>query len=177
MRLSDAVLARRYAAAFVLAAARAPAAEKPVAELRQAARSLAGEMTLFRHPRLSSAVKKSLLAAAVGKSVSKTTLRFLELLIDKRRFGLLPQIAEEAGKVLDEKNGLLRAAVRSAVALTPAEASALRERLTRFSGKKVELEVGVDEGLLAGLRVRLGDWVLDASLRGRLRRMGESLAA
>ena len=177
MRLSDQVLARRYAAAFVLAAAQPPAMEEAVAELQQAGRALGKEMRVFRHPCLSGAEKRSLLGAAVGKSISKMTLRFLELLIDKKRFGLLPQIAAEAGKVLDEEKGLLRATVRTAQPLTSEQAEVLKARLSRFSGKNVELEVGVDEGLLAGVSVRLGDWVLDASLQGRLRRMGEFLTA
>ncbi|MBI5244584.1 MAG: ATP synthase F1 subunit delta [Elusimicrobia bacterium] len=178
MNLSERVLARRYAAAFVLAASAAEeGAETAVLELERAGGALRGEMSLFRHPRLSAGEKKALLAKAVGKSASRTALRFLEILVDKKRFGLLPLIVLDAGKVLDESKGLLRALARSAQPLTPQEAEALKARLSRFSGKLVELDAQVDESLLAGVSVRLGDWVLDGSLRGRLRRMGDYLTA
>jgi len=172
LRLSDRSLALRYATAFVLAAGQD--ADRSVPELLRAQQALAPAMAFFRHPRLSSEQKKGLLAKALGE-VSRTTRRFLELLIDKKRFGLLAQVAEDAGKVLDVRRGLLRADVRSAQALSEDELKALRERLGAFSGKSVELGVKVDAELLAGLSVRLGDWVLDGSLKGRLRRIRRRL--
>lgn len=178
MNLSERVLARRYAAAFVLAASAAKeGAQTAVSELERAGGLLRARMSSFRHPRLSGDEKKALLAKTVGRPASKTALRFLELLIDKKRFGLLPRIVEKAGKVLDERNGVLRALARCAHPLAPQEMESLKARLSRFSGKRVELEARVDESLLAGVSVRLGDWVLDGSLRGRLRRMGDTLKA
>lgn len=172
MRLSDRSLALRYATAFVLACGRD--AEKAVPELQQAERALAPSMALLRHPRLSCGQRKVLLGKALGE-VSRPTRRFLELLVDKKRFGLLSQIAGDAGRVLDLRRGLLRAEVVSAQALAPEELKALKDRLAGFSGRSVELGVKVDEELLAGLTVRLGDWTLDGSLKGRLRRIRQRL--
>ncbi|MEK7657044.1 MAG: ATP synthase F1 subunit delta [Elusimicrobiota bacterium] len=179
MNLSDRVLARRYAMAFCLSAAGKGAAggeaeEKAVGELLRAAHSLQDEMPSLKDPRVSPAEKKALIKRALPDA-SARTLRFLDLLIDKKRFGLLPHVTGDLGRILDERKGTVRASARSAHDLAPAEAEALRARLAAFSGKSVVLDFKTDPELLAGAVVRMGDWVLDGSLAGQLRRLGESL--
>lgn len=175
MQLSDRALARRYATALYLAAG-AKEAEAVGAELARVARALSGSMAAFRHPRTSTADKKTALATELGGSVSRLTLRFLELLIEKKRFAILPALAGDYQRLCDEGRGIVHASVRTARPLSELEAKLLAERLGGFLGKRVALDVKEDPELMAGASVRVGDWVLDGSLKGKLRALGARLA-
>lgn len=176
MQLSDRVLARRYAAALYQSAAGAKEEEKVGADLSKAARALAANMGTFHHPRVSGADKKALLKKELGESVSKTVLRFLELLIEKKRFSLLPAMAGDYQRLWDEGRGIVHASVRSAAPLGELESKLLSQRLGAFLDKKVALDVKEDPELMAGVLVRVGDWVFDGSLKGKLRALGARLA-
>ncbi|MBI3297558.1 MAG: ATP synthase F1 subunit delta [Elusimicrobia bacterium] len=176
MQLSDRALARRYASALYLSAAGAQESEKVGAELARASRALAARMAEFRHPRTSTADKKAALRAELGDTVSKRVLRFLELLIEKKRFALLPAMAGDFQRLSDEGAGLVHASVKTARPLTEVDSKLLSERLGAFLGKRVLLDVKEDPELMAGVSVRVGDWVLDGSLKGKLRALGARLA-
>lgn len=175
MNSNDRILARRYARALFQSAGKEGEALRQ--ELAEAVKALRGRLDAFRHPLAGPERKRSLLRAALGGRASALTTKFLELLIAKKRFDLLPAIAADFSRLLDERNGLVRAQVKSAAELAPREAQALQRQLAKFSGKEVALEVRVAPELLAGVVVRLGDWVLDASVQGKLRRLGRELAA
>ncbi|MFA5140163.1 MAG: ATP synthase F1 subunit delta [Elusimicrobiota bacterium] len=177
MTASDRILARRYAAALFLCATGAREEDRTAAELREAVRAVAPRMALFRHPKVPVSQKREMLRKELGDRVSGRTLRWLELLVEKKRFNLLPQAASDFAGLLDEARGTVRASVRSAFELDARQTQELSRRLEAFGGKKVLLSAGVDEGLLAGMVVRMGDWVLDSSLQGELRRLRERLAA
>ena len=111
----------------------------------------------------------------LGKHVSKETLGFIRLLISKHRESLLPDIVDEFVRLRDEKQGIVPADVRSAIPLTASEEKALREKLERYAEKKVRLGVSVEPELRGGLRVRIGDTVLDASIKRQLELLRECL--
>ena len=169
MQLSDRALARRYAAALYQSAAGRKEEDVDGAELAKASRQLSSTMAAFRHPRVSVADKKSRLRAELGGGVSKPVLRFLELLIEKKRFNLLPAMAGDFARFADAGRGVVHAAVRSASPLGQVDAKLMAERLGAFLGKTVVLDVKEDPELLAGVVVRVGDWVLDGSLKGKLK--------
>lgn len=175
LTLSDRSLARRYARAFYARVGREGAAQA-AGELAAAARTLAGTAGTLRHPRVTLEAKKRLLRESLQGSVSEGTLRFLELLVDKKRFELLAAVAEDFARLCDEERGILHACARSAAALDPGQTEALKARLKRFFGKEIALEVRVDPELIGGAVVRAGDWVFDASLQGELSRLRERLA-
>ncbi|MDE2291557.1 MAG: ATP synthase F1 subunit delta [Elusimicrobia bacterium] len=176
MQLADQVLARRYAAALYLSARAEKAEESAAAETAKAARTLSSVMAAFRHPRVSASDKKARLRRELDGAASERVLRFLDLLIDKKRFGLLPSVAADLQRLVDDGRGVAHASVRSARPLGELESKLLAERLGRFAGKKVVLDVKEDPELLAGAVARVGDWVLDGSLKGKLRALGARLA-
>lgn len=171
MQSSDRVLARRYAQAFFEAAASKKEEEAARKELAEAYKALLPRMEFYKHPMMGAAKQKSALKEALGKSAGPRTLRFFELLIEKKRFGLLPYIVNNFGKLLDEHQGVVRAHVRAASALSEAEQAQLQKRLAAFTGKKVAIETKIAPELLGGVVVRMGDWVLDGSLQGKLGRL------
>lgn len=175
MQASDRVLAWRYGRALFLAASAKGEEGRVQADLASAHAAILDCLPFLKQPRVSSADKKKKLAEVLGSKVSPLTTRFLELLIDKKRFDLLPFVAADLGKLINEKNNVARAQVRTAGKLSAQEQEGLKAGLGKFSGKKIELDIKEDPEILGGVVVRLGDWVLDGSLRGRLRDMKEAL--
>ena len=89
MQASDRVLAGRYAAALFQAAAAKGEEQKVQSDLGSAHKLLLDAMATLRHPRVSLASKKTLLHDTLGDRVGATTLKFLDLLVDKKRFDLM----------------------------------------------------------------------------------------
>ena len=175
MQSSDRVLARRYAQALFLAAAENGQAGSVRQELSDAYRAVVGQLEALKSPRTGGAAKKELVRKALGGGAPARVSHFFDLLIDKKRVGLLPHIVSDLGRIHDEHHGRVRAQVRAAAELSGADAERLAQRLKRFSGKDVTLEVRVDPELLGGLVVRMGDTVIDGSLQGKLRRLSQTL--
>lgn len=174
MQASDRVLAGRYAAALFQAAANKGEEQKVQADLGAAHKLLLDSMSALRHPRVPPASKKKLLHDAIGDKVGATTLSFLNLLVDKKRFELMVMVSAVYAKLAADKRGAAKAHVRTAKPLSADELKTLAAKLKTFSGKEIELDVKEDPELIGGIAVRIGDWVLDSSLRGQLRRMKES---
>lgn len=175
MQASDRVLAGRYAAALFQAASAKGEEQKVQADLGAAHKLLLDVRGVLRHPRVPPANKKKLLHELLDGKVGATTLRFLELLVDKKRFELETMIGANFAKLAADKKGSAKAHVRTARPLSAEEQKTLAAKLKDFSGKDIELDVKEDPELIGGVAVKIGDWVLDSSLRGQLRRLRESL--
>ena len=175
MQASDRVLAWRYGKALFQAAAAKNEETKVQQDLTASWPAIREALPVLRHPRVSSSDKKKKLAEATGSKVSPATAKFLELLIDKKRFDLLPHVMQNLGKLVAEKNNIAKAVVRTAQPLSAEAQDKLKKNLKTFTGKTVELEIKEDPELIGGIVVRLGDWVLDSSLRGQLRKLKETI--
>jgi F-type H+-transporting ATPase subunit delta len=175
MQASDRVLAWRYGKALFQAAAAKNEEGKVQQELIAAHGTILDLLPYIRSPRVSTADKKKKLESALGNKVSATTTRFLGLLIDKKRFELLPMVVSDLGKLVNEKNNVAKAVVRTAHPLSAEAQQKLKEKLKNFAGKNIELEIKEDPEIIGGVIVRLGDWVLDSSLRGQLRKLKETI--
>jgi F-type H+-transporting ATPase subunit delta len=174
MKSSDRVLAGRYAAALFQAAAGKGEEQKVSVELASAGALLSDRDAALRHPRVSLADKKKLVHAALDGKAGPTLERFIELLLEKKRYELFALIAADYAKLAEDKRGVAKARVRTAKPLTAAEQKTLAASLKTFAGKDIELEIKEDTELIGGVAVKIGDWVLDSSLRGQLRRLRES---
>ena len=101
---------------------------------------------------------------------------FLLLLVDKGRSGQLEEIARELERLVAAEEGLLRAELTTAIALSDDEARELLRQVEQASGRKVEATREVDPDLIGGIVLRVGSHRLDASVRGRLERLRRELA-
>jgi len=100
---------------------------------------------------------------------------FLGLLLIKDRLKYLAQIAADYRQLADELSGVLRAQVTAAAVLSGEQQAAIRAGLERQTGKKVELTVAEDAGLIGGLKVAIGGKVFDGSIRTQLKRFEDTL--
>ncbi|MEO7456799.1 MAG: F0F1 ATP synthase subunit delta [Gemmatimonadaceae bacterium] len=126
-------------------------------------------MRLFlESPRVSATDKKELLGKALGTSVPRNFLRYLQSLVSHRRQMLIPGIAAEYMTLVDEVEGRLHARVTVARETTDAERAAITQQLSRMFAKDVVPHITVDPAIMGGIVVNVGDTVLDGSVRKRL---------
>jgi F-type H+-transporting ATPase subunit delta len=105
-------------------------------------------------------------------------VRNLALLMVRRgRIEQLPRVAAEFRRLDDLRNNISHATATSAIPLEDAEVRAITARLEQMTGGRVALETSVDPGLLGGIVVRIGDRLIDGSVRGRLERLRNQLAS
>jgi F-type H+-transporting ATPase subunit delta len=169
---------RRYARALFNAALKGGEVDEVAASLdaiAQAAGATPQFMNVMRHPLITRERKKEMLHHIFEGRVQPVVEHFLFLLIENDRAAILPDIGEQYKRFLDEHKREMDAEVVSAVPLTPAQTEALKTRLQAESGYKVRLEARVDESLLGGLMVRVGDRLFDGSIVSQLRRIEEQL--
>jgi F-type H+-transporting ATPase subunit delta len=121
----------------------------------------------FFSPYLSSDEKKEGLRKAVTDA-DPLVQNFLELLIENHRMPALMRIRREYDRLWDEENKLLPVQITSAVELDEQTVKQIGDRIGEQTGRKVELSSNVDPDVLGGLVVRVGNTVLDASIRHRL---------
>jgi F-type H+-transporting ATPase subunit delta len=101
----------------------------------------------------------------------------VDLLLDRRRLSLLPAIAREYKRLLDRQRGITEAVVTTPMPLTADDLEAVRAQVQQLAGTTVEIRAEVDPELIGGITIRLGDRLLDVSVRGRLERLRSQLLA
>jgi F-type H+-transporting ATPase subunit delta len=119
--------------------------------------------------------KRALLAKGLEGRTLPSVRVFADLLLRKKRLVLVGEIAREFQVLVERAQGLQRATVVSATPLTDAERKTLHERLQKSTGKKIVLDAAVDRELIGGAYVRIGDRVVDRSVRTLLQSIGEQL--
>ena len=127
-------------------------------------------------PYLSSQDKKDGLARAVT-GAEPEFVNFLELLIEKGRMPEVFRIRREYEELWKKANRRLDVTVTSAIELDPSVVGKIGEEVERQTGEKVELSSEVDDGILGGIVLRVGNMVLDASIRTRLEKLRKSVAS
>jgi F-type H+-transporting ATPase subunit delta len=98
--------------------------------------------------------------------------RNLALLLARRgRFAILPEVSAEYDALVRESRGVVAAVVTTPEPLSEKELAGVKARIEKIAGAKVELATATDPALLGGLTIRIGDRLIDDSLRGRLERL------
>ncbi len=174
MKTDDAVIAGRYAKALFEVAASSKQEDRVDQDLASVSPLLKKLEKRINSPGFSIEQKKALLSESLKGKVFDVTLRFFHLLVDKRRFSLWPLIQTHYETIYSEKKNKAKADVFVWRALDAQTRKNLELQLAQFSGKQVELNIKEEPNLIGGIKVRLGDWAMDSSLRGRLQRMKES---
>ena len=172
-------IARRYAKALLIIGKEDDKAESYKEELGRFSDLITREKELeqaITNPLYDVGGRKKVLQAVIDKlSISKVMSSFLLLLFDKGRFGYLSDINEFYKKLADELKGIVRASLVSAAELSSETVEKIRTTLSKKTGKDIILEVEQDPSLIGGIVSRIGDLVLDGSIKTQLLNMRESL--
>jgi F-type H+-transporting ATPase subunit delta len=133
---------------------------------------------LLATPLISAERKQQLLADTFGGRVHPYMLNFMRLLVQRRRIVYLPAICEQYQILLRALQQTVLVEVTTAVPLGDAQADALVERVkARTGAQRVELRRRVEPDILGGMILKIGDEVIDSSLRGQLRKLTFQLTA
>jgi F-type H+-transporting ATPase subunit delta len=169
--LINSSVSRRYAKALLMIATERQALEQYEQELEKFKMLLQGDpkrKELMDDPRRSLQEKKEALDHLVKNVVSPIVYNFLRLIVDKRREAFYLDIIREYGKYADDARNVVDAEVRSAVQLTDKDYRDLQQKLSKVTGKNVRLKSIIDTSLVGGIKVKIGDTVIDGSVTKKL---------
>ncbi len=177
--MKNLVIAKRYAKALFSLA-------KDEGKVEQYGLELGGFVQLLGQlPDLADAIQNPLYPENVRKSVFKSIAgkanmtpvmkSFIDLLIGKNRVGNLPEIRDYFSRLVDENANVARARITAAVDLDEPTLGGIAKALEKKTGKKVIVEFEKDPTLIGGLVARIGDLVLDGSIRTQLMSIRETL--
>ena len=143
-----------------------------VADALDADRNLA---VFFFSPSLSSAEKRDGIQRAIA-GAEPELINFLELLVEKHRMPVIFRIRRRFDEMWARENKQLDVTLTSAVELDPEVVERVRDEIERQTDRSVQLRTRVDENVLGGLVLQVGNMVLDASIRNRLERLRKEVA-
>ena len=173
-------IVRRYAEGLLLLARSQGTIEPMAAELQLLTATLAGHEELRRiveHPLVHAEAKMNILRGVFHESLSESVYRLLQLLFRRKRAEYMVAIAERYQAFAQEERGEITVEIETTRPLANAELAVWQERLSAATGKKAIPIVKINQQLIAGYRVKLGDRVLDATLSGALRQFDQKLKA
>ena len=177
--MKQTILARRYAKALF-------AVGKENGKFEEYNEALQGVAGLYvSHPEVVDAlinplypldIRQKVMAGMVASmGVEKIMANFLNLLVEKKRAGVLPEIAEEFQAMVDNEKNVSHGSVVSAIELSEALQLKVRTTLEKLTGKKVELTTSVDPSIIGGIIAKVGDLELDGSIRTQLASLKDSI--
>ena len=176
--MRDSTIARNYAETLLELARRANDLDgwgKMIMDVASAVEADESLRLFLETPRISADAKNELLGKAFQDRMPRVFVRFLQTLVKNRRQALIPEIAEEYRTLLDHVEGRVHAQVTVARESDDAERQLIAKELSRVLGKTVIPHLTVNPAILGGVVVRVGDEVMDGSVRRRLAKLRNTL--
>ncbi len=177
--MSHAMVADRYARALLELGLESQQLEALARQVAAVADAYSGSVDLRRvteDPVVSAVDRDSVLRQVADRlGAGEWTRNAVLLLAARRKLRILPELARRLSAMVDEHAGVTRAVVTSALPLTEAQYAQIAEQLARITRRHVIIERQQDPSLIAGVVTRLGDDVIDGSLRGRLKKLEQQL--
>lgn len=130
---------------------------------------------LIGNPKISAKHLGELLLGICGNKLSIEGCNFILLLIENARVELLPQVRDLFEQLKTQHEGVLEAKVISAFAMSDLQLKNLVAGLEAKFKRKIEAKVSINKELIGGVKIEIGDEVLDASVRGKLEAMSIAL--
>ena len=178
MAAEIATIARPYAEALMKAAA--PGGAAAFAAEIGALAQVAGDAqmkSLADNPKVDAAQVFDVLTSVVKAPLSDAAMNLVRTVIDNGRFAALPEIARQFQALVDAQSGTSQATVESAFPLDAAQTAEVKAVMERRFLRNLDVHVVVQPELIGGVRVVVGDEVLDTSIRARLEQMKAALVA
>lgn len=171
-------VARRYAEAFFAIAQEKDQIDKLQQELELVVDTIE-EVDNFKeylnHLLVPAKEKKEIIVKIFGEKLSQLTLNFLFVIIEKRREAYIGLIAEEFKNMADESRNIAKAELIAAKEISDDEIKVLADKLSASTGKTVRLRQTVDPALIGGIKIRIGDRVIDGTVAKKLEILRERL--
>ncbi len=174
-----ATVARNYAETLLVLATKAGDAPGWGREVRTVADAVGLDVALRRFlesPRIPAAAKSRVFESALADRVPRPLLRWLQAMIRNRRISLLPMVADEYETLLDSAANRVHARLTFAKAPADEDTAAITARLSEVLSRTVVPHVVVDPAVIGGVVVRVGDTIMDGSVRRRLAVMRKKMA-
>ncbi|MCT4661753.1 MAG: F0F1 ATP synthase subunit delta [Tissierellales bacterium] len=172
------LVAKRYAVAFYDLAKEENALDKWYEELSVIVKSFYDEkefMTMMASPQLNTQEKKDLVKNILEGKADNSVLNLIELLIDKGRFGIFDDVFAEFEVLYLEEKNILHAKAYSVVPLTEDKLTQLKNVLENKLNKKIEIENEIQKDLVGGVMLKIGDKIIDGSIKRRLELLRDEL--
>ena len=132
---------------------------------------------LADNPKVTAEQVFAVFTGVARSALPETAKNFLRTVIDNGRVNALPEVATQFRALVNRRNGSSDAVVHSAFPMDSAALAAVSEALQKRFGRKLNLSAQLDESLIGGIRVVVGDEVLDTSVKARLEQMKAALVA
>jgi F-type H+-transporting ATPase subunit delta len=126
-------------------------------------------------PKVTAAELEKMFLTICDKKLDEYSVNLIKLLGEYGRLALLPEVALAFEELKAEDEGVLEAEITAAAKPTDSAIKALVKRLESKFGKKIEASVKVDPELIGGIKIVIGDTVIDASVRGQLQELAYTL--
>ncbi|HBH28939.1 MAG: F0F1 ATP synthase subunit delta [Desulfofustis sp. PB-SRB1] len=177
--MKQTILAKRYAKALFAVGAENNQEEAYNAALRQLADFCADNpevMDALTNPLYPVDAREKVMAGIIGAMDADPVLgNFLNLLVEKKRAAIIPEIAEQFQVMVDTANNISHGTVTSAIELSDPLLDKVRMTMEKLTGTKVELTASVDPSIVGGIVAKVGDLVLDGSIKTQLARLKDSI--
>ncbi|AJQ25922.1 F0F1 ATP synthase subunit delta [Pelosinus fermentans] len=131
--------------------------------------------TLMYHPQVLAQAKKETIHKVFGQDIHDFVLNFLLLLVDKRRESILPAIIYEYVKLANQARNIVEAEVTTALPLDEGQHTALVNKLSLVTGKTIVLKTQINQGIIGGIIVKIGDKLIDGSVVRQLATLKKAL--
>lgn len=133
--------------------------------------------SLLQHPAVPFPEKERVLRKVLGRGVAPPAVNLVLLMVRRGRPGAIDRMIARFAELLRRERGIVLAQVRTALPLDEGQRAEIAARLRALTGEQVEMDETVDEDLIGGVAVRIGDRLYDASVRSRLERLRARLTA
>ncbi len=175
------VVSRRYAKAlFAVGAAQGEAEQVKYGEqlvaIGTSIEDAPEAMAFFKNPAFSVEEKKAVMTELIAKvSAEQMVTNFCYLVADNGRVEMIPAVASDYKAMMDAVSGVIAGELTTVSELSTDRKSAIQANLEKQAGKKLELSFATDEEILGGIVLKVGDKVMDASLKAQLQILKENI--
>ena len=135
------------------------------------------ELDIFiKNPQINKEEKKRVLCEIMGKDTDENFLNFIKVLVDKERMNAIADILENYEVLANEKQNIVLIKVTSAMLLDDEQIESIKQKYKKnFEGSKIEIKNVIDESIIGGIKLEVGDKIVDATLKTKLKSLKEHI--
>lgn len=130
---------------------------------------------LYLSPSINTEEKKGIIKKVFGEKLSQEVVNFINVLLDKKRINSFIEISKEFIKLANDYKNIIEGTVYTAVQLKDNQLNEIEQKLSTVTNKNVKLNVVIEPSIIGGLKVKIGDKVLDTTVQNKLKDLKETI--